>query len=91
MLFRSSAAQLLMQAVHLPVRHTDHLLQPFAVLAQARLLDYAGCTCAHWVETVLIQATPPGASDGGVGSRPMGRAQSFTETENLMGMPSDVR
>jgi hypothetical protein len=80
-----------MQAIHLPVRHTDHLLQPFSMLAQARLLDYAGCTRARWVETVLIQATPPGASDGGIGSRPMGCVQSLTETENLMGMPSDVR
>lgn len=87
----AAATQLLMQAVHLPVRDADHLLQLLAMLVQTRLLDHAGGPRTGRIEVMLIQAAPPGSSNGGISSGPMGRFEAFAETEDLMGMPSDVR
>jgi len=71
--------------------HAGYLLKLLAMLAQARLLDYAGGPSAARVEPVLVQTPTPGPGDGGVRSWPMGYDQPLAEAENLMGMPSDLR
>ena len=76
------AAQLLVQAVHLPAGDGDDVVQRLAALGQPRMLDHARGVGAGRIEAVLLQAAPPGARDGRVVHRPLGERLAFAETHD---------
>ena len=87
----AAAAQLLVQAVHLPVGNGDNPVQPLAMLIEPRPLDHAGRARAGGVELMLFQAAAPGTRDGGIGSRALAGCGAFTEAEDLMRMLTQTR
>ena len=58
--------ELLVQAVHFVVGDLQHLAQALAAFQQAPVLEHHRRLDHRWVEVVVLQATQPGAGNGGV-------------------------
>ncbi len=87
----AAAAQLLVQAVHLPVGDGDNSVQPLAMLIEPRTLDHAGRARAGGVELMLLQATAPGTRNGGIGSRALAGGRAVTEAQDLVRVLTEAR
>ena len=86
----TGAGKLLMQAVHFAAGDVQHLAQALATFQQAPVFEHSGRDGQRRVEVIVLHAAQPGAGDGRVAARPLGKLLAPGDGQDLLGMATEM-